>query len=177
MIQRFLLLSSCWVWFCFYWETTAVCFLQLRCRSSLVFRYWELARWLSSLTPRAVLFLCQARKLASSLFQSVVLSLLRKASLCEELKHSVNFGNVLTMPCHMALCQLASGDGLTFPWSIWTLYNEAQNCHLSSVLLIYSVLCFILCWNSAGVRTTACSSYPLEARHLPLSFTCSFTVF
>lgn len=100
--QRFLLLSSCWA-LIFYWETTAACFLQLRRPSSLVFRYWELAWWLSSLTPRAVLLLCQARKLASSLFQSIVLSLLRKASLCEELKHSVNFGNVLTMPGHVAV--------------------------------------------------------------------------
>lgn len=102
-MQKFLLPLSWWDIVVSYWETTAACFLQLRCPSSLVFRYWQLAWWLSSLSPRAVLLLCQARKLAGSLFQCVVLSLLRKASLCEELKHRVNFENVLTMPSHVVL--------------------------------------------------------------------------
>lgn len=42
-------------------------------------------------------------ELASSLFQTVALSLLRKASLYEELKHSVNFQNVEPIPVHTTL--------------------------------------------------------------------------
>lgn len=42
-------------------------------------------------------------ELASSLFQTVALSLLRKASLSEEMKHSVNFQIVEPMPVHTTL--------------------------------------------------------------------------
>lgn len=75
-------------------------------------------------------------KLASSLFQTVALSWFRKASLYEQLKPSINFQSVESMPVHTTLsASLLQVVASCLP-SIKTLSNEAQNCSLFLALLV-----------------------------------------
>lgn len=135
--------------FLFFWDTTATCFLQLSQSSSSIFIDGNLLGDFLILSPELTTCcaLCQARKVCKQLIQTVALSLFRKASLYEELKHSVNFQNVEPMPVHTtlsaSLLQVVVWRFLCLP-NIRTFSNEAQNCNLSLAPLVYLVFHFIL---------------------------------
>lgn len=145
------------------------------------FSHSELAWWLSNPATRATFVLCPlpSQESLQATYFSAAVSLHWKASLYEELKYNVSFQSAETMPGHIAVCQPASGGGLTLSLSPKRLSTLTKHrIAISSDLLIYLVFFFTLFWNPAGVRTTACSSCPLEApRLLSLSFPCLFRVF
>lgn len=83
------------------------------------FSHSELAWWLSNPATRATFVLCPlpSQESLQATYFSAAVSLHWKASLYEELKYNVSFQSAETMPGHIAVCQPASGGGLTLSLS------------------------------------------------------------